>query len=304
MMDLASVYLAFLYHMQKHDGIFHNYLGYDRTFLDVEGSEDCMGRVLWSCGCTINSILPKDMRLVAKEIFDKSLPWVWKTTSLRFYAHAIMGLTQYFQAVPDKNLQKNAEKLADSMVQRYQDEVKTDWQWFEPHLTYDNARLTQALFSAYKMSGNKKYLDVALESMDFLVRTQIVNGIFMPIGNDGWYKRSEERAFYDQQPLEASAMVETAVEAYYTTMDNKYAEIANLTFEWFLGKNSIKAMIYNPETGGCSDGLSQNSVNINQGAESSISYLLARLKMEELGIFMEATYPDCQKTGINGSSEG
>jgi hypothetical protein len=284
MEDLAVIYLSFLYHMQKPDGIFHNYLGYDRTFLDVEGSEDCIGRALWSCGCAVNSTLPKDMRMVAKEIFDKALPWVWKTTSLRFYAHTIIGLAEYFQAIPDKNLQKNAEKLADSMVQCYQDDLKGDWHWFEPHLTYDNARLSQALFSAYKMLGDKKYLRVALESMDFLVRNLVVNGVFMPIGNDGWYKRSEERAFYDQQPLEVAAMVETAVEAYYATLNKHYAEVANLAFEWFLGKNSLKAMVYNSETGGCFDGLSQASVNINQGAESSISYLLARLKIEELNI--------------------
>lgn len=284
--DLASVYLAFLYHMQKPDGIFHNYLGYERIFLDVEGSEDCIGRALWSCGCAINSTLPSDMRMVAKEIFDKGLPWVWKSTSLRFYAHTLLGLTEYFHGFPDKNLLENAAKLADRMIQHYQDELNQDWHWFEPYLTYDNARLSQALFHAYKMLGIKKYLDVALESLKFLVSTQIVDGTFMPIGNDGWYKRSEDRAFYDQQPLEAAAMVEAAVEAYYATMDKRYADMARLTFGWFLGKNSLKMMVYNTETDGCFDGLSHDSVNVNQGAESSISYLLARLKMEELTIML------------------
>jgi uncharacterized protein YyaL (SSP411 family) len=106
-----------------------------------------------------------------------------------------MGLTQYFEAIPDKNLQENAEKLANKIVEHYHDEKKENWRWFEPQLTYDNARLTQALFNGYKMLGNKKYLDIARESMDFLVKTQIINGVFMPIGNDGWYKRSEDRAF-------------------------------------------------------------------------------------------------------------
>ena len=284
MKSLANVYLAFLNHMQKLDGNFHNYLGYERSFLDVDGSEDCIGRTLWSCGCTINSALPKDMKLVAKDIFDRGLPWVWKTTSLRFSAFTIMGLSQYFQTLPDKNLTLSVGKLADNLVQQYQDMAKDDWHWFEPHLTYDNARLPQALFLAYSMIGNEKYLEVAKESMDFLLETQMVNGVFVPIGNDGWYKRGGNRAFHDQQPLEASGMVETAIDAFYATKDRNYLKVANVIFEWFLGRNMENAMLYNPETGGCFDGLCRNSVNLNQGAESSISYLLARLSLEELKV--------------------
>ena len=282
MKSLANVYLAFLNHMQKTDGNFHNYLGYERVFLDVDGSEDCVGRTLWSCGSTINSALPKDMRMVAKDIFDRGLPWVWKTTSLRFSAFTIMGLSQYFQAIPDSDLTANTAKLADNLVQHYEDKVKHDWHWFEPHLTYDNARLSQALFIAYRMVGNQKYLDVAKESMDFLLETQMVDDVFVPIGNDGWYKHGGNRAFYDQQPLEATAMVEAAVDAYYATKDKRYVQVANTAFGWFLGRNSGKLMVYNPETTGCFDGIHADRVNMNQGAESSISYLLARLRLEEL----------------------
>ncbi len=282
MKGLANVYLAFLNHMQKPDGNFHNYLGYERRFLDVDGSDDCMGRTLWGCGCAVNSALPKDMRMVAKDVFDRGLPWVWKTVSLRACAFTILGLYQYFQAVPDNNLAVSAEKLADSLVQHYQDQVKEDWQWFEPHLTYDNARLPQALFTAHRMVGKQKYLDVAEESMDFLLKTQMVNGVFVPIGNDGWYKRGGKRALHDQQPLEASGMVEAAIDAFYATKEKDYLKVANVIFEWFLGRNMENAMLYNPETGGCFDGLCRNSVNLNQGGESSVSYLLARLKLEEL----------------------
>ena len=282
MKSLANIYLAFLHHMQKADGNFHNYLGYERRFLDVDGSEDCMGRTLWSCGSTINSTLPKDMKLVAKDIFDKGLPWVWKTTSVRVYAFAILGLSEYFQATQDRKLTESIEKLADGLVQHYQDQVKDDWRWFEPHLTYDNARLPHALLIAYRMVGNQKYLDTAKESMDFLLKTQMVDGVFAPIGNDGWYKRGGKRAFHDQQPLEASGMVEAAIDAFYATKDRSYLKVADVVFEWFLGRNMEKAMLYNSETGGCFDGLCRNSVNLNQGAESSVSYLLARLKLEEL----------------------
>jgi hypothetical protein len=282
MVSLANVYLAFLNHMQKPDGKFHNHLAYERTFLDVDGSEDCMGRALWGCGCAINSDLPSDMRMVAKEIFDRGLPWVWKSTSLRFYAFTILGLYEYFRAIPDDNLKLNAEKLADSLVQHYQDEAKEGWRWFEPYLTYDNTRLPQALFTAYLMVGKQKYLDAAVESMDFLLKTQIVKGVYLPIGNEGWYKRGEKRAVYDQQPLEAASTVEAAVDAYYATKDKRYTRVANEVFAWFLGKNSKGVMVYNGETGGCRDGINHVEVNRNQGAESSISYLLARLKLEEL----------------------
>ncbi len=279
---LVHVYLAFLNHMQKPDGNFHNYLGYERTFLDVDGSPDAAGRTLWACGCTFNSQMPKDMRFVAKDIFDRGLPWVWKSISLRFYASTILGLKEYYTAIPDNNLKVNAEKLADSLVQHFQDQTKDSWHWFEPHLTYDNARLPQALFLAYSMVKKPQYLEVAEEAMDFLLRTQLVDGVFVPVGNDGWYKRGGNRAFYDQQPLEAAAMVDASVDAYYATKDKQYLNAADTAFGWFLGRNSRKIMVYNPDTGGCYDGLSATQVNRNQGGESSISYLLARLKLEEV----------------------
>ena len=282
MKSLANVYLAFLSHMQKPDGNFHNYLGYERSFLAVEGVYDCIGRTLWSCGSTINSTLPRDMKLAAKEIFDKALPCVWKTESPRIYAHTIMGLYQYFQAVPDNNLTLNTERLAEKLLKHYQNEVKHEWHWFEPHLTYDNARLPQALFVAYEMVGNQKYLDAAIESLDFLLKTQMVDDVFVPIGNNGWYRRGEDRANYDQQPLEAAATVEAAVEAFSVTKEKRYAEVAKTVFGWFLGKNTLKVMVYNSETAGCYDGITTEEVNLNQGAESSVCYLLARMRLEEL----------------------
>ena len=278
---LARIYLAFLNHMQKPEGSFHNYLGYGRTFSDVDGSEESYGRSLWACGCVINSNLPKDVKMVAKDIFDKGLPWVWKSTWLRFYATTILGLTQYYQASEDNELRDSVEKLGDFIFQHYQDEAKDDWHWFEHCLTYDNARLTQAMFEAYGIVGKQEYLDAAKESMDFLLKTQMIDGVFVPIGNDGWFKHGGKRAFYDQQPLEAAALVEAAIDAYCVTKEKDYLQVADKAFEWFLGKNSRNVVVYDHVTGGCCDGLGTNKVNMNQGAESSVSYLLARLKLEE-----------------------
>jgi hypothetical protein len=278
---LSNIYLAFLNHMQKPDGSLHNYLSYERTFLDVDGSEDCVGRTLWGCGCVVNSSLPKYQRMVARDIFDKALPRVWKSTWLRFYASAIFGLTQYYQASPHKDVKVDVEKLADNLVGQYEHETREDWHWFEYILTYDNARLPQALFQAYRIVGKQKYLDVAKESMDFLVKLQMPENVFMPIGNDGWYKKDGNRPFYDQQPIESAAFVDAAVEAFYATRDKRYLNIANTAFEWYLGRNSRNAIMHCKETGGCFDGLNIARVNMNQGAESSISFLLARLKLEE-----------------------
>jgi hypothetical protein len=282
---LANTYLAFLNHMQKPDGNFHNYLSYDRRYLDVDGSDDCLGRALWGCGRAVNSFLPVDSKLVAKEILDKALPCLDRTISMRAYSSAIMGLYNCYRAKPDDSLFAGTEKLADSMVQQYQNEAKPDWLWFEPYLTYDNARLPQALFDAYMVTKKQVYLKIAGESLGFLFSTLIIDGNFVPIGNRNWYTLGGERAVYDQQPLEAAALVDAAVDAFYATREQRYADVAVLAFEWFLGRNTREFVMYNPETGGCFDGLTVDSVNWNQGAESSISYLMARLKLEELQRF-------------------
>ncbi len=279
---LANVYLAFLYHMQRSDGRFHNYLTYQREFADEIGSADCMGRALWSCGCVMNSNLPNDMKLVAKEIFDKGFRWVWETP-VRSYAHVALGLSQYSQVYPDDNtLIASIQEVANCLLQHYHYQASGGWKWFEPHLTYDNARLPHALFEAYKITRKQEYLQVAKESLDFLLDIQMLNGHFVPIGNDGWCKRDGPRALYDQQPIEASAMVEATLAAFHVTNNERYTKAARIVFQWFLGKNTLKAMMYNPKTGGCFDGITPICVNLNQGAESSISYLLARLKLEEL----------------------
>ncbi len=210
------------------------------------------------------------------------MPWVRKSKSPRLYASTILGLLQYYQAYPQEGAAENAEKLADKLVQVYRGEAKDDWLWFEDCLTYDNPRLPQALFEAYMLTENQKHLDTAEESLGFLIKTQMLNDVFVPIGNDGWFRRGDKRAIYDQQPLEAAAMVEAAVDAFYATNNKDYLKVADSAFEWFLGKNSLKATMYCAETGGCFDGLSPRGVNMNQGAESSVSYLLARLKLERL----------------------
>ncbi|MEK6875963.1 MAG: glycosyltransferase, partial [Nanoarchaeota archaeon] len=164
----------------------------------------------------------------------------------------------------------------------YRKNSANEWKWFEPYLTYSNGKLPESLFFSYLMTKDKKYLEIAEESLDFLSKTLIVNGKMELVGNKGWYHKGGERAFYDQQPVDAASMVQSFLAAYSITKKRLYYSNAVLAFNWFLGKNSLNQMIYDEATGGCFDGLSEETLNLNQGAESTISYLLARLSLEEI----------------------
>lgn len=280
---LIDVYLGFLFHMQRSDGKMHNFLSYNRQFIDDVGSEDCMGRALWACGCTMSSNLPIEKRLVSKEIFDKGFSWVPDFKSLRSKAFAILGLCHYQKAYPqDQNVILNMKALADQLLNNYKHESSADWRWFEPYFTYVNGRLPQALFEAYKNTNIKEYPQIAKESFDFSLEVQMIDDKFVPVGNNGWYRKGRERAMYDQQSIEASCMVEAALAAFRVTGDEEYRRTAQDIFDWFLGKNSQGVVVYNMETGGCYDGITPRGLNLNQGAEATVSYLLARLELAAL----------------------
>jgi hypothetical protein len=280
---LIDIYLSFLFYMQRADGRVYNLLSYDRKFMDDTSSEDCMGRTIWACGKCLDSQLPKEKRLLAKEIFDKTFSWVSSFKALRAKALSMLGLFHYQRAYPqDENVLLNMKSLGDQLVNHFEHESSEGWTWFEPYLTYVNGRLSHALFLAYDCTKEKKYLRVAKESLDFLLRVQTMNNVFVPIGNRGWYKRGDERALYDQQSIEASCMVEATLAAFCTTNEEKYRKATYEIFEWFLGRNMAGLMVYNPETGGCYDGVTPLGLNLNEGAEATVSYLTARLELEAL----------------------
>jgi len=283
---LIDTYLSFLFYMQRADGRLYNLLSYDRKFLDDASSEDCMGRTLWACGHCLNSKLPSEKKLLCKEIFDKTFQWGSTFRSLRAKAFSVLGLRHYQGAYPqDQNVLLNVRTLANQLLECYKQHSSEDWNWFEPYLTYVNGRLPHALLLAYDCTKNEKYLHVARESLDFLLQVQMIDDKFVPVGNRGWYKRGGERAIYDQQSVEAACMVETALAAFRATGDEKYRKAAHTIFEWFLGRNSKDLEVYNPETGGCHDGITPHGLNLNEGAEATVSYLLARLELETLSRF-------------------
>lgn len=280
-LKLISTYLGFLYHSQREDGRFHNLMDYRRVFLDKIGSDDCFGRSLWAAGYVIASDLYENIKMTAKFIFDRGVKNIYKLKSPRSMAFSLLGLYYYYQEFNHPDIVKKIKKMADRLMALFQKQSVKDWKWFEQSLTYSNGRLPEALFLAYNITKDKKYLKTASESLEFLTRLVILDGKLVLIGHHGWYNYGGERAYFDQQPVDAASMVQAFLTAHRLTGDEDYYKKALLSFEWFLGRNSLGQPLYDEVTAGCFDGLLPNCVNLNQGAESTICYLLARLSFTD-----------------------
>ncbi len=279
---LAKTYLMFLLHMHRSDGKYHNFLGYNREYQDKEGTEDSHGHSLWALGKTINSNASDEMKKVAKWLFDNSLPVARRFTSPRAYAFTILGLTEYQKAYPaDENIGHSIRFFADHLLNQYHNESSPGWKWYEGYMTYANPRIPQSLLSAYTQTRNKEYLTISKESLDFLIDVQFEDSIFQPIGTEAWYHKDGPKSKYDQQPIEASCIVETAVDMAEISEVQTYNELALDAFQWYHGKNTEKINLINQNNFTCYDGLTHNGLNLNQGAESTISYYLAYLKLKQ-----------------------
>ncbi len=280
-LKLSKIYLRFLENAQDETGNFKNNFGNENEILDGY-SEDSLGRTIWALGFTINKTNDLELREKAKKLFDNSLNLIEDISSPRAKAFSLIGLSYYYKQHYDSKILLKIKNIANSLIDLYEKQSSEDWTWFEPYLTYSNAKLPEALFLTYEITQEERYLELAEKTLKFLSELLIVDGKLSPIGHNGWFNRDGERAFFDQQPVEASAMALSYLTAYLTTKKREYYDNAILSFNWFLGKNHIKQMIYDEVTGGCFDGLNHNYVNLNQGAESTISYLMARLHFEEM----------------------
>lgn len=280
-LDLAYKYLGFIRYAQTPDGRFRNFLAYDRRWLEEEGSEDSYGRALWSLGYAMSSDIPSGLVRAARDIFDAALPWLDSLCSPRARAFALLGLHWRYQALAHEEDLQYLRREADILLQNYRDAARNDWHWYEEYFTYCNGKLPQGLLVAYQDTKAEEYLDVAGRTLDFLLEILFVNDRLELIGQAGWYPRTGERAFFDQQPVDAEATVEACLEAYRITGKARYYDLAFRAFEWFLGRNRLGLPLYDPDTGGCYDGLEPSGVNQNQGAESTISYLLSYLLLVE-----------------------
>ena len=275
MLRAMNTYLGFVERAQTPDGKFHNVADENREFTDEYGSEDSFGRTLCSLGTVLQSNLPNPYKLMARALLMKSIEHVDNLVSPRAEASTVIGLMRASQSVDVHRDRIGA--LVESLLSRFDANSSEEWRWFEQYLTYANSIIPEAIFEAAMVDGSERLRKVAQDSINFLTRTHFIDGKLVPIGQDGWFKRNEERAFYDQQPIEAAGMTTAYLNAFKTTGNEEYLLNARKSFEWFLGSNSQNQMLYDDSTGGCFDGLTREGVNMNQGAESTISYLNARL---------------------------
>ena len=285
---LSRRYLAFLWLAFHSDtGRFRNFLGYDRKWLEDVGSEDSHGRALWALGTVLGHSQNAGLRGAAGRLFEAAVPAVLKFTSPRAWAFSILGMQAYLDWFPgDRAIQVIRNTLANRLLDVYERSHSDEWHWFEKSLSYSNARLSQALILAGWRSKNKRMMAVGIESLEWLAAAQHCGDpeIFVPIGSNGSFVQGAEKARFDQQPVEACAMISACLEAYRLNHDERWLEEARRVFRWFLGKNDLHAPLYDPTTGGCKDGLHPDRVNENQGAESTLSFLMALLEMQRANV--------------------
>ena len=280
--DWPRRYLAFLEHaFHPEKKRFRNFLGYDHHWTEEQGSEDSHGRALWALGTLLARSEDCGMRGAAGRLLEFALPAALEFSSPRAWAYTLLGIQEYLNAYPgDRDAQKMRSVLSQRLLEMYESIRRPDWMWFEDVLAYGNARLPQALLLTGGACADDRMVSVGLEALDWLMNTQrCENKNFVPIGSQGFYHQGGDRARFDQQPLEAAGAVSACLEAYRVTGDDRWRGEAWSAFNWFLGDNDLQVPLYDSETGGCRDGLHPDRANENQGAESTLSFLMALLEM-------------------------
>jgi glycosyltransferase involved in cell wall biosynthesis len=280
--SLVTTYLAYLHASQDDDGNFVNFMAYDRTPLAGPRSDDCLGRAVWALGTAVRLAADDGCRALARDMFARALACEHELGP-RGTALVVLGLTAFLAAAPDHaEARERLDRAAGALVSRYQHNASSDWCWFEPTLTYDNAMLPLALFEAHLVTAERSYLRIAREALEFLEHVCFRDDRLVLVGNSGWHARGKAKAENDEQAIDASALVLAFRGAYLTTGDHHYLQRMRESFAWFLGANRLGAALYDSSTAGCRDGLGLVEPNQNQGAESTICFLMALLKMLEL----------------------
>lgn len=293
-LGLASRYLAFLgFAFNTQTKRFRNVMDYQRNWLEDHGSDDSNGRAIWALGTVLSHSNTPTLNSMAGWLFEQTLPSILLTTSPRAWAFALIGIYEYSQKFAgDRRAGKVRDELAGRLLTLYQNNRSEEWRWYEKELSYCNAALPHGLLTCGKSIPNKAMTDAGLESLNWLADLQRADaGHFVPIGSNGFYQKGGERARFDQQPVEAQAMVSVCLEAFRITGDKFWNREARRAFEWFLGRNDLNLSVYDPTTGGCRDGLHSDRLNENQGAESTLAFLQSLLELrlaKQKHLFMEA----------------
>jgi glycosyltransferase involved in cell wall biosynthesis len=284
--SLATRYLAFVSHAFNDErGRFRNMMSYGRTWLEECGSEDSHGRALWALGAVVGRAVDPGRQSLGGSLFQRALPATERFESPRAWAYTLLGIDEYVRAFQgDRGVQAVRKSLSERLLDIQRRAGDRDWPWFEDRVTYCNARLPQALLVSGARMENEEMVSAALRSLEWLTGLQSTeDGYFAPIGTNGFFVRGQAKALFDQQPVDACAMVSACLDARRVTGHVAWAHRARHAFDWFLGFNVLKEPLYDPSTGGCRDGLHPDRVNQNQGAESTLSFLMALVEMRTAG---------------------
>lgn len=280
--EIGTRYLAFVaYAFDASRLRFRNFMSYSRRWSEDVGSEDSHGHAVWALGATIGRSADPGRSSLGGELFHAALRPLLEFSSPRAWAYALLGVEEYLRAFDgDSGVHAMRRELVTRLIALHRAAGAPDWPWFETSLTYANARLAQAVIVSGSAMGDDSVTAVGLEALAWLAKTQISgDDYFAPIGSDGFYERGGKRAAFDQQPIEAASMVSACLEALRVSRQPIWAEHACRAFDWFLGQNHLHRPVYDARTGGCRDGLHADRPNENQGAESTLSFLLALVEM-------------------------
>lgn len=275
---LMPTYLSFIHYMQRENGDFGNFLSFSRQYLDEYGSEDSFGRTVWALGYLLRFPPNDAFRQMGKDIFFLAAQHFEQLTTIRGAANTIIGIYHYFKNEPnDERMIGEMRRLVQLIIAQYKVNSNSQWKWFEDEMTYDNAIIPLSLFCAYEILGHEEILQVAKETSLFLEKATMSNDVFVPIGNKGWLKKKKKISKYDQQSIDVMAMILLYYQVFQVTREKKYIEKMFKCYLWFLGENTLRLPLFDHETQGCCDGLEQQGVNLNQGAESTLAYWISHI---------------------------
>jgi len=283
--------------MQNKNGTFRNFLSFNRNFLDEVGSEDSFGRTIWALGYLMHKAPNDAYYQTARLLFFEAVPNFLAIQSIRGIANTMIGLSYYLRSNPfDEELTETLRDLAWKLMHAYQQNSSPDWLWFESQLTYDNGMLPLALLHASEHLNEETIQETALKTTEFLTERTLNEGNLSIIGNENWYKKEGERSHFAQQPVDALAMVLMYHQAYRITHRRAYLNKLFSCFMWFLGENDLRMSLFDFETQGCCDGFERHGVNRNQGAESTLAYIISHLTVLQAFEEDEQLKPDDKKT--------
>ena len=285
-LDLIRIYLEFIQFCLQHNGQFLNYVNHQKEFTEQNNRinlDDSNGRAIWALGylVSLKEVLPPSYVSKSAELFKKAMAYAEGIHSSRSIAFVLKGLFYYNKQLPSLDNIGLAERLAGRLERMYTHESELNWNWFEGYLTYGNSILPEGMLCAYLITGNQSYKTIAKMSFDFLLKNTFTPAGIKLISNRSWMKKGETADLYGEQPIDVAYTVLALCRFLDIFEDETYLDKIELAFSWFLGNNHLHQIIYNPCTGGCYDGLEETHVNLNQGAESTVSYLMARLSVEK-----------------------